>query len=72
MMNITQENYDDKASIWYCQFKIGMWMIDYEFKQIIKIGKNKYRVREEQIYNSILPYKNRFTYQQYKKLNCIT
>ena len=72
MMKITQENYENKTSIWYCQFKIGMWMIDYEFKQIIKIGKNKYHVREEQIYNSILHHKNRLSYQQYKNLNYIT
>jgi hypothetical protein len=68
MMKMTQEDYDNKTSLWYCQFKIGMWMLDYEFEQVIKIGKKKYNVREEQIYNSILPHKNCLTYQQYKRL----
>lgn len=68
MQEITKEKYEDKTSIWYCRFKISHWISDYEFDQAIKIGKLKYHVREEQIYNYILPHKNHLTYQQYKRI----
>lgn len=68
MPEITEKDYKDKTSLWYCQYKINNWLMNYEFDQAIKIGKLKYHVREEQIYNYILPHKNHLTYQQYKRL----
>ena len=70
MLSINNENYNDKTSLWYCQFKIYERMMRYEFIQAIKIGAKRYNVKEKQIYNFILP-DHFLSYSEYKKLNNI-
>ena len=38
MPQITQKDYKDHTSIWYCRFKLGTWMMDYEFIQVLKVN----------------------------------
>lgn len=67
MLKINQKNYEDKTSLWYCKFKIGHWMLNYEFTQAIKIGSKKYNAKEKQIYNFLIP-NHVLTYKEYKRI----
>ena len=68
MFKINQKDYEDKTSLWYCQFKIFNWMMHYEFKQAIKIGSKRYNSKERYIYDYLVP-GHFLTYKQYKDLN---
>ena len=67
MLKINQNNYENKTSLWYCQFKMFDWLKDYEFKQAIKIGSKKYHTKEKYIYDYLIP-NHILTYKQYKDL----
>lgn len=68
MLKVNQKDYKDKTSLWYCQFKIFNWIIQYEFRQVIKIGSKKYNAKERYIYDYLIP-GHFLTYKQYKDLN---
>ena len=67
MLKVNQKDYEDKTSLWYCQFKIFDWMMNYEFRQTIKIGSKRYNVKEKYIYDYLIPW-HFLTYKQYKDL----
>ena len=64
----TQKDYQDHTSIWYCRFKLGMWMMDYEFLQVLKTGRKNHNIKTKQVYDYLM---NRdmcaFKYHEYKK-----
>ena len=66
LSSVTKNNYEDHNSIWYCRFKICRWLMDYEFKQIVKIGNKKYSFKNKQIYDYLLK-RNLVTFK-YKSL----
>ena len=68
MLKISNNSYKDKNSLWYCQFKIGNWMLNYELMQAIKIGSRKYNIKEKQVYTYIFPHKTIINWKQYKNL----
>ena len=68
LLRINSKDYNNHNSIWYCRFKIGKWMVDYEYSQIFKIGKKTYNIKNKQVYDYLMNRKMAaFKYRQFKK-----
>lgn len=68
MASVTKNDYENHDSIWYYRFKLCRWSMEYEFMQIIKIGRKNYSIKTKQVYEHLLK-RNfvAFNYNQFKK-----
>jgi len=68
LLHINSKDYNDHNSIWYCRFKIGKWMVDYEYSQIFNIGKKNHNIKTKQVYDFLMNMKMAaFKYKDFKR-----